>query len=56
MPKDTALEALNRRFEELVLHKSQYSLSELERRQIARKFENKSLQELQALVGALEKF
>lgn len=53
--KDT-LEELDERFERLVLCRAEsHSLSEAHRRQIADKFANKSLQELQEMATQLIK-
>ena len=55
MRTEHSLEALKERIEKLVLHHSQSTtLSEAQRRLIANKFANKSLQELNDIVCQLD--
>lgn len=50
------METLEKRFKKLVLHRSEsHSLSEIHRQNIAYKFANKSLQELQEMVPSFVK-
>lgn len=54
MQTEYSLEDLHERFEKLVLKKSESSLSEAHRRNIADKFANKTLQELHEIAKQLQ--